>query len=219
MRKPKPGDLPKPVEALHTIVDPIEKDVASVLQTELSRYELNDRQAGGLGSVHIIMAGAEIKQLGGDMRIMQATGNQEIVSEPGTAEIKSDNLDALLTLYSRLTSDDERERFSNALLNRLQDDKGYARVAYLIVLLLWKIGLLVEALEAAMFGLPEDDRKNFGLSNTLMMFNGLLRYRHPDFTAEMLDTIERFVQGSQEHSFRIPQKIAAIRAQRLMLTS
>lgn len=216
MRKPMLSDLPKPVEALHSITDPIEKDVASVLQTELSRYEINGRQAGGLGSVHIVMAGREIKQLGSDTRIMQATANQEIVSEPETAEIKSDNLEALLALYARLVTDDERERFANALLRRLQDEKGYARVAYLIVLALWKIDLLGEALEAAMFGLPEDDRKDFGLSNALMMLNGLLRYRHSDFTPDMLDTIERFLQGAQEHSFRIPQKIAAIRAQRLL---
>lgn len=215
LRKPKPSDLPKPVEALHTINDPIEKDVASVLQTELSRYELNGRQAGGLGSVHIIMAGREIKQLGNDVRIMQATANQEIVTEPGAAELKSDNLDALLALYARLT-DGEGEQFANALLNRLQDHKGYARVAYLIVLALWKIGLLNEALEAAMFGLPEDDQRDFGLSNTLMMLNGLLRYRNFDFTSEMLDTIERFLDGSKEHSFRISHKIAAIRAQRLL---
>ena len=198
------------------ISDPIDKDVASVLQTELSRYELNGRQAGGFGSVHIILTGKEIKQLGNDVRILQTTANQEIVIESGAAEVKSDNLDALLALYARLAADSERERFANALLNRLQDDKGYARVAYLIVLVLWKIGLLNEALEAAMFGLPEDDRKDFGLSNALMMLNGPLRYRHPDFTSEMIDTIERFLQGSQEHSFRLPQKIAAIRAQRLL---
>lgn len=63
-----------------------------------------------------------------------------------------------------------------------------------------------------MFGLPEDDRKIFGLSNAQIMVNGPLRYRHPDFTPDMLDTIERFLQGAQEHSFSIPQKIAAIRA-------
>ena len=96
MRQQKPSDLPKPVEALHTLSDPIEKDVASVLQTELGRYELNGREAGGLGSVHVIVAGKEIKQLGNDMRILQATTNQEIVADPGTAEVKSDNLDALL---------------------------------------------------------------------------------------------------------------------------
>lgn len=216
LRMPKVNDLRKSVEALHAIVDPIEKDVASVLQAELGRYEINGRQAGGLGSVSIVMAERVIKQLGNDMRIMQTTENQEIVSEPETAEIKSDNLDALLALYARLSSNEERERFANALLIRLQDEKGYARVAYLIVLTLLKIGLLGEALEAAMVGLPENDLKDFGLSNALMMLNGLLRYRHSEFTPDMLDTIERFLQGSQEYSFRIPQKIAAIRAQRLL---
>jgi hypothetical protein len=31
----------------------------------------------------------------------------------------------------------------------------------------------------------------------------------------MLDEIERFLSGMQEHSFQIPEKIAAIRAMRL----
>lgn len=212
----KPTDLPMPIEALHLISDSIEKDVASVLQTELSRYELNGRQAGGLGSVHIVMDGREIKQLGTEIRLMQATANQEIVSAPGSADVKSDNLDALLALYSRLASDGKREQFANALLSRLQGEMGYARVAYLIVLVLLKIGKLGEALQAAKIGLPQEDRKNHGLSNVLMMLNGLLCYQHPDFTADMLDIIERFLHGTQEHSFRIPQKIAAIRAQRLL---
>jgi len=217
-KMPKPGELPKAVEALHTIADPIEKDVASVLQTELSRYELNGRPAGGLGSVHIVVAGREIKQLGSDVRILQATANQEVIADPSVSEVKSDNLGALLALYARLGTEDERERFATALLTRLDSEMGYARVAYLIVLTLWKIGRLDESLEAAIFGLPEEDRKDFGLSNVLMLLNGLLSYRHCEFTSEMLDTIERFLEGSQEHSFRIPQKIAAIRAQRLLLS-
>jgi hypothetical protein len=57
--------------------------------------------------------------------------------------------------------------------------------------------------------------KAFGLSNTLMLLNGLLRYRYPDFPNEMLDEIERFLNGMNEHSFQIPEKIAAIRAMRL----
>ncbi len=216
MRKPTPANQPKSIEALLTLSDPIEKDVASVLQAEFSRYELNGRREGGLGSVHIIIDGREIKQLGSDVRVMQATENQEIVSTHVSAEVKSDNLDALLALHSRLATDDEHKRFANALFSRLQGERGYARVAYLIVLALLKIGQLGEALEAAKFGLPEEDQKEFGLSNVLMMLNGLLRYRHPDFTADMLDTIDLFLQGSQEQPFRIPQKIAAIRAQRLL---
>jgi hypothetical protein len=56
----------------------------------------------------------------------------------------------------------------------------------------------------------------FGLSNALMLLNGLLRYRHPDFTDEMLDDIERFLVGLKEHPFQIPEKLAAIRTARLM---
>ena len=216
MQKPNANQKPNPVEAIHSIVDPVEKAIASVLQTEISRYELNGRQSGGLGSVSIVVDGSEIKNFAGDVRIMQTTANQEIVSDPSACALKSDNLDALMALYARLETDQERETFANALLNRLQADAGYGRVAYMIALALWKIGLLQEALDAAMFGLPEGDQKEFGLSNALMVFNGLLRYRHQDFTSESLDDIERFLQGSAEHPFRIPQKIAAIRAQRLL---
>jgi hypothetical protein len=44
----------------------------------------------------------------------------------------------------------------------------------------------------------------------------MLRYRHPDFTSEMLDEIERFLDGLNEHPFQIPEKLAAIRAARLL---
>lgn len=59
-------------------------------------------------------------------------------------------------------------------------------------LVLWKIGLLT-----AMFRLTEDDREDFGLSNTLMMLDDLLRYRHPDLTPDMLDIVERFLEGDK----------------------
>lgn len=216
MQKAHVNVKPKPVEAIHSIFDPVEKSIASVLQTEISRYELNGRQSGGLGSVSIVVDGNEIKNFAGDARIMQITVNQEIVFDTSACAIKSDNLDALIALYSRLESDQEHEMFTNALLNRLQADAGYGRVAYMIVLALWKIGHLQEALKAALFGLPEGDQKEFALSNALMALNGLLRYRHQDFTSESLDDIERFLQGSVEHPFRIPQKIAAIRAHRLL---
>lgn len=216
MQKPDAIQKPPSVESVHSIVDPVEKAVASVLQTEISRYELNGRQSGGLGSISIMFNGGEIKNFGSDTRLMQTTANQEIVSDPTSATLKSDNLDALMALYARLGTEEDRERYANALLNRLQTDAGYGRVAYLIVLALWKIELLQEALQAAMFGLPEGDQKEFGLSNVLMAINGLLRYRHQDFTSAMLDDIDRFLQGSTEHSFRIPQKISEIRAQRLL---
>jgi hypothetical protein len=216
VRKPNPSDLPVPLEALHEIVEAIEKDVAAVLQAEVSRYDKNGRDGGGLGSVHLLYRGRAMNSFGGDSWTPHSSANQEIEENPQVAELRSDNLEALHAVFSRLTSDPDRDLFINALLDRLDQSKGYSRVAYLIVCVLWRLGFLEEALETAKFGLPENDMKTHGLSNVLMMFNGLLRYRHPDFTPLMLDTIERFLQGSEEHPFRILPKIAAIRARRLV---
>lgn len=217
--KGRPKPQPRTIATLESatgIADAIEKSVVAVLQAELSRYEKNGRHAGGLGSIFIVYQGRQINQIGTDMWTPNSPIEQEIVSDPEHAQLHSDNLDALLALHGRLATDEERERLVNALLTRLDEEKGYARVGYLIVCTLWKLGFLNEGLEGALFGLPENDIKDFGLSNVLMMFNGLLRYRHPDFTVQTLDVIERFLQGSQEHAFRISPKIAAIRARRLM---
>jgi hypothetical protein len=70
-------------------------------------------------------------------------------------------------------------------------------------------------MSAASKALPAGESKVFGLSNILMLLNGLLKYRHPDFTNQMLDEIERMIHGLDEHPFLIPTKIAAIRARRL----
>lgn len=218
MRHAKPSDDPIPVEALYGVTDQVEKDVAAVLQAEIARYEKNDRSRGGFGSFHMTYVGRSGLQIPGDGWVMNTSRNQEISETAEQNVIKSDSLDALLTIYARLKTDDERERYTNALLSRLQEDRGYARVAYLIVMALWKVGLLGEALDAAMFGLPEDDQRSFGMSNVLMLLNAMLRFQHFQFTDDELDTIERFIQSSGEHPFRIPQKIAAIRACRIVKT-
>jgi hypothetical protein len=156
-------------------------------------------------------------QIPGDSWVMNTARNQEILETAEHNVIMSDSLDTLLTIHARLETFDERERYTNALLSRLQEDRGYANVSYLIVMALWKVGLLGAALDAAMFGLPKDDQRSFGMSNVLMLLNAMLEYRvktiqHFQFTDDELDTIERFIQSSGEHPFRNPQKIAAIRA-------
>jgi hypothetical protein len=92
---------------------------------------------------------------------------------------------------------------------------GHLSVAYFIVCVLWRVGLLKEALEKAKRDLSENEQKVFGLSNVLMLLNSLLKFRHADFTNQMLDDIERLTHGLNEHTFLIPAKIAAIRASRL----
>jgi len=204
------------LEVVSSISDPIERQVASVLQAELARYDKCNRTVGGLGSVHLVIRGRDIVGVGTDSWTPNSPKNQSISDDPDAVELRSDNLNALVTLYERLPSSKEKDQFVAALLNRIDKDRGYLRVTYFIVCVLWKTGELAAALEKAKADLPEGEIKVFGLSNTLMLLNGLLRYRHPEFTTDMLDDIEKFVHGLREHPFQIPEKIAAIRTARLM---
>lgn len=213
---PKKDSAPKePEEHLYAITDPIEQQVASVLKAEIRRYQVCGRLAGGLGSVHILYRGKAMRGVGSDSWKPDSPADQLIVQDPEAASLNSDNLDALIRVYESYESDDERERFVKALLDRLEAGKGYLSVSYFIVCVLWKAGFLSRALEKAKHDLPGGETKVFGLSNVLMLFNGLLRYQHNDFTSSMLDEIERFAHGLNEHTFLIPEKIAAIRAMRL----
>lgn len=210
------AEQPKePEEFPYSINDPIEKEVVSVLKAERSRYEKCGRRVGGLGSVHIEYRGKPFTGVGTDSWTPDSPLNQELVSDTDAAVLRSDNLDALVAFYRGLASDEARERFKNALLERLNANRGYLDVSYFIVLVFWAIGFLPDALSKAKVDLPTGESKVFGLGNVLMLLNGLLKYRHPDFTNAMLDDIERMLHGLDEYQFRIPSKIAAIRASRL----
>ncbi len=215
---PKPqavASLPA-LEVVSSLSDPVEREVVAVLQAEITRYDKSGRSGGGLGSVHLMVAGREMPSFGGDSWQPNSPKNQSLYVKPEDVELRSDNLESLMAYRARL-SEEETKRFEAALLDRIDADRGYLRVTYFSVCALWKAGKLPEALTRAKAKLPQGEMKAFGLSNTLMMLNGLLRYRYPDFPNEMLDEIERFLNGMQEHSFQVPEKIAAIRAMRLRL--
>jgi hypothetical protein len=201
------------LEMVSSISNPVEREVASVLQAELSRYEKCGRRVGGLGSVHLVVDGREMVGVGTDGWNPNSPKNQSISDNPDTCDLRSDNLEALMAFLERL-SPAEKEQLGSALLTRI-DGKSYLPVSYFIVLALLKIGRLKDALQKAKANLPQGEISVFGLSNVLMLINGMLRYRHPEFTSEMLDEIERFLDGLNEHSFQIPEKIAAIRTARL----
>jgi len=86
-------------------------------------------------------------------------------------------------------------------------------VCYFIVAVLWRVGRLDEALSKAVKKLQGE--KQFSFSNILLLCNGLLKYRHPDFPNQTHDLIERAREAPSEHPFKIPEKIAAIRTSRL----
>lgn len=205
----------EPEEFPYEIADPIEKEIVAVLKAELNRYGVCGRICGGLGSVHIVYRGQHFPGVGTDSWTPNSPLNQLLIADPNAASLESDNVDALTSFYQRLSTDEERARFENALLERLNAEKGYLAVSYFIVAALWKVGALPVALRKARRDLPEGETRFFGLSNVLMLLNGLLRFRHPDFSNEMLEDIERMIHGLTEHTFLIPAKIAAIRASRL----
>ncbi|HXM92817.1 MAG TPA: hypothetical protein VOA64_00960 [Candidatus Dormibacteraeota bacterium] len=202
------------LEIVSSILNPVEREVVTVLQAELARYEKCGRRVGGLGSVHLTIDGREMTGVGTDSWSPNSPKNQSISANPDGCDLRSDNLDALMAFYNGLSAT-QKEQFASALLARM-DGKAYLPVTYFIVCVLWKIGRLKDALEKAKANLPQGEIKVFGLSNALMLLNGLLRYRHPDFANEMLDDIERFLVGLNEHPFQIPEKLAAIRTARLM---
>jgi hypothetical protein len=203
------------LEIVSAISNPVEREVASVLQAEVSRYDKCGRRVGGLGSIHLVVNKYEMTGVGTESWKADSPKNQSLYDNPDVCELRSDNLDALMAIYGRLATREERDQFASALLYRM-DGKTYLRVTYFIFCALWKTGKLREALEKAKAELPQGEIKMFGLSNTLMLLNGLLRYRYPDFTNQMLDDIERFLVGLKEHPFQIPEKIAAIRTARLI---
>ena len=208
---PKPKE---PEEFPYEIADPIEKEIVSVLKAELGRYQMCGRTVGGLGSVHIVYKGQPFTGVGNDSWT-DSPLNEVIVPDPEAASLNSDNMEALVAFHQRLTTDEDRARFVQALLDRLGPKKGYLSISYFIVAVLCSVGSLPEALQKARQDLPAGESKVFGLSNVLMLLNGLLKYRHPDFTNDMLDEIERMIHGMHEHPFLIPAKLAAIRTNRL----
>ena len=131
------------------------------------------RLTGGLGSVHIVYKGHAFTGVRTDSWTPTSPANQLIVSDPEAAAVKSDNLDALVRFYESLRSSEEQNRFAKALLDRLDSKRGYLSISYFIVCVVWRTGRLKDALEKAKRDLPENEQKVFGLSNVLMLLNGL----------------------------------------------
>ena len=53
----------------------------------------------------------------------------------------------------------------------------------------------------------------YGFSDLLRLLDGLLKYEYQGFDSAALDLIEQFIDGlGDEHIFRIPERIRAIRA-------
>jgi hypothetical protein len=196
-------------ELLSTISNPIEKKIVGVLKFELDRYSGCGRRCGGLGSLVTKINSREIKGVPNSCREADSPKNQSLAS--GT--ISSDNASTLISFYNSLSSDEDKQTFSSCLLNRLSKASEYSDIGYFIFYISFKTGKLSEALPIAKKDLFGD--KKHGFSNLLMIVDGLLGCEHTSFSDNDLNEIEKFVHGLQEHPFRIPEKINAIRTLRV----
>jgi len=209
--KPAPG-LPKPPkESLDTLEDPIVKEVVRVLKAETHCQQKCGQSAGGLGSIQTTLHGRRFAGLDPDW--LGADSPHQMILKPGQATISSDNANALLELYHRSIYDDENEkaRFECALLHRLSRDTEYATIGYFIVFVLFKVGKGADALWRSRADLRMSGTSAF--AEVLRVVDGMLRAEHCAFSDELLEEIERFIEGLPQQ-LRIRERIAAIRAYR-----
>ena len=205
-----------------------------ITEDEISRYKKYGRSTGELGSVYALHQGRKIKSVYQDGWTSSKSGDrQEIVSDPENSRVYTENGDSLVEFYGSLHEDADKELFVNSLLSRLDREKEYYCVSYLIIYVLFKIGKLSEGLEAARSGLPPrptlldilfrrkpaekllEPHQRHGYSDVLGMINGLLRYEHQSFSDNDLDIVEEFIMNTDEYTFQIEEKINSVRSYRL----
>ncbi|MGB6865560.1 MAG: hypothetical protein WBE11_07680 [Candidatus Aminicenantaceae bacterium] len=208
----KEEEKPPQLEAVSEIANPVEKEVAAVLQAELSRYKACGRRVGGLGSIKTTYRDKSLTGVGPWFMSSNSPDQQDVVTYPENAKIESDNASTLINYYASL-NDKQQNDFVKSCLDRLSREKPYASIGYFILFVLYRIGHLEIALERAKRDLQGDTA--YGFSDLLLLLNGLLRFEHPNFSKEMLDDSEQFLSGIKEHTFRIPERIATIRSIKL----
>lgn len=207
----KEGKLPS--ERLHGINSSIEKNIAAVLKAEINRFAACGPLVGGLGSVQITFNGKKYAGVGTEWRKSDSPDNQSLIPETEAIPLESDNATSLINLYNSLTNDHDKEIFMDALLARLTSEKEYADVGYLIVLVLFRVQRLQIGLDTAKINLQSHKH---GFNGVLKLVDGLLRFEHFKFTLDDLDPIEMFLEGVSAYTYRIEERIAAIRALRLL---
>jgi hypothetical protein len=200
-------------ESIFKITNQTEKRVASILKDEINRYRIFGRTAGGLGSTYTVIHGEIHKSIPSYGWIPDSHKSQQLESNPATVEIKSDNFDAAIAFYEAIASTGDRTVFVEAFLSRLRKDCEYSVVGYFILLVLFRLGFLKEVLQQANVGLKGDTE--YGFSDLLRMLEGLLRYKHTDFSDVELDQIEAFLRNINEYDFDIDKRVNAIRSLRV----
>ncbi len=186
--KKKEEKIASQMETVSDISNIVEREIVAVLKAEINHYKRRGREVGGLGSI--------------------LTTLPEHGFGFNSKRIKSDNASTLVEFYHSLNSQQKKDFVEN-LLKRLSRESPYAPVGYFILFVLYHIGFLNKALKTAKEELQGDSAHGF--SDFLRLLDRLLQYEPQGFSTEMIDNIEQFLKGIEEHTFRISERLLDIR--------
>lgn len=210
--RPPPEKKEEPIvpqtETVSNIINPVEREIVTVLQAEINRYKDCGRRVGGLGSIQTTYHGRSYLGVDTGWRKADSPKLQAVVPDPENVKIESDNASTLIKFYYSL-KDKQQNNFVATLLKRLSRETIYASVGYFFLFVLYRIGYLNKALETAKKELQGDSA--YGFSDFLHLLDGLLKYEYPKFSTEMLNDIEQFLKGIKEDTFRISERSLAVR--------
>ena len=194
---------------MHSISDPLVKQVVAILKDEANRYRECGRSVGGLGSVQVTYKNRTLNGIGYQGRESNSPRRQCIVRDPEKASIHSDNLAALMRIFER-QDEAGKHRIIEALLQRITLGSEYTAIGYFFLLALFRMAQLPVALRTIKDKLIGDEK--FGFDDAVRMLSGLLQYEHPRFDDPMLDEVERFMDGLDRSAHHINERCVAARA-------
>lgn len=205
------------LEATYSLNSQLEKDVVSILKSEVIRYRANGRPQGGLGSFAITLDGRRMESGFADWRNVGTGKEQSIVSPNSEVQVDSDNFSRLRALYSNLATTSEKDAFREMLLKRIRSDTEYAPIAYFVVWFFLVEGFLKDCLDRAKGSLTGTQYPlgKWALSDAFRILDLLLQYQPLIFDERRLDQLEESLVNVSEHTFHIHDRIAAIRASRV----
>lgn len=187
------------------LTNKIEKEVVAVLKNEIQQYKVRGRREGRLGTVEWPKGTIEWRDVDAKIKFLFENSNKD--------NVKSEHIDALLSLYNSSSPKDKR-RVITALLNRIDKKSEYRDVGYLIIFFLFEVGHLKEGLQTALKELKGNKANAFG--DVLRVLDFLLAFRYEEFDAPELNAIEAFVYSTKEHPFQMKERVNAIRVKQML---
>jgi hypothetical protein len=176
------------------------KKVVSILKNEIEQYKVRGRKEGRLGTIEWPRGVMEWRKEGESIRFLNENSNK--------SNVKSDQITKLVRLYKASPKDDKR-KIMKFVKDRIDAEQEYLDIAYFIVFFLFEIGELSLGLKTAVEKLKND--KSVSLGDVFRLIDILLTFRFKEFGEKELDVIEAVVYSTGEHTFRIKQRVNAIR--------